>query len=113
MAGSSSPIRVSAGASKVSSSNLLCYCGDKMKLRTSWTSTNPGRRFLGCPNFECGKKCNMFYWVDDELPNDYYKELLSQMHSQFAIQGKGIQIQHDEDNDQEKDIEMVKIMEEL
>ena len=50
MASSSSSNRNSAGLGK-GSRNVYCYCGDKMKVRTSWTKTNPGRRFIGCPNY--------------------------------------------------------------
>ncbi|GKD55618.1 hypothetical protein Tco_1289005 [Tanacetum coccineum] len=32
------------------------------------------RRFLGCINYYRGSKCKTFYWVDPELPSEYYKE---------------------------------------
>ena len=28
-----------------------CFCGRNVRCFTSWTDSNPGRRFLGCPNF--------------------------------------------------------------
>nr|GEW68985.1 hypothetical protein [Tanacetum cinerariifolium] len=41
---------------------------------TSWTLTNPCRRFLVCPNrYKTGvKKCKKFYLVDPELDNECY-----------------------------------------
>ncbi|KAL8539780.1 hypothetical protein ACS0TY_001401 [Phlomoides rotata] len=30
--------------------NVVCYCGKKALIRTSWTDQNPGRRFLCCVN---------------------------------------------------------------
>ncbi|PWA80505.1 hypothetical protein CTI12_AA195600 [Artemisia annua] len=34
----------------------------------------PLRRFLGCVEYYNGSKCKTFYWLDPELPNDYYKQ---------------------------------------
>ncbi|KAL4278383.1 hypothetical protein GQ457_03G018850 [Hibiscus cannabinus] len=46
----------------------FCHCGCRAELKTSWTSTNPGRRFFGCPNFGRNtKKCNLFEWFDAEI----------------------------------------------
>ncbi|VFQ75377.1 unnamed protein product [Cuscuta campestris] len=28
-----------------------CRCGEKVVLKTVWTESNPGRRFLGCSNY--------------------------------------------------------------
>nr|KAJ0193577.1 hypothetical protein LSAT_V11C800404450 [Lactuca sativa] len=28
---------------------VLCFCGNVVVVRTSWTSRNPGRRFYACP----------------------------------------------------------------
>ena len=35
----------------------LCKCGDESGKWISWTEKNPGRRFLGCPNY----KVNRFF----------------------------------------------------
>ncbi|PWA89039.1 hypothetical protein CTI12_AA115030 [Artemisia annua] len=41
--------------------------------QTSRTIDFPLRRFLGCVEYYNGSKCRTFYWLDPELPNDYYK----------------------------------------
>jgi hypothetical protein len=33
-------------------------------MKTSWTETNPSRRYFGCPNFRYGTHCKFFEWVD-------------------------------------------------
>ncbi|KAK4426474.1 hypothetical protein Salat_1416000 [Sesamum alatum] len=43
---------------------LLCECGTPAVMRTSWTPTNPGRRFRGCPG-KSGHYCSTFEWVDE------------------------------------------------
>ncbi|RYR05311.1 hypothetical protein Ahy_B06g085179 [Arachis hypogaea] len=51
-------------------------CGSRPVLRWSETDSNPGRPFLGCPNYNTvGKKwCGLFMWVDkvleDAMPCD-------------------------------------------
>ncbi|GLU07187.1 hypothetical protein SLE2022_241540 [Rubroshorea leprosula] len=45
-----------------------CKCRLKSPRYTSWTETNPGRGFYGCPNF--GKKtCNFIEWHDEPMSN--------------------------------------------
>ncbi|KAJ9552559.1 hypothetical protein OSB04_016604, partial [Centaurea solstitialis] len=104
MASSASSNRKTTGLARVSS-NLYCYCGDKVKVRTSWTKTNPGRRFVGCPNYNC----KMFQFVDEELPSPYYKELLFDLHTQCSAFGKEKKLKHDEVTESE----IVKMMEDL
>ncbi|KAG5586695.1 hypothetical protein H5410_047129, partial [Solanum commersonii] len=31
-----------------STTNVLCQCGVVVEIKTSWTQSNPGRRFLCC-----------------------------------------------------------------
>ncbi|CAL9004041.1 unnamed protein product [Prunus brigantina] len=46
-----------------------CYCGRLARLQTSWTESNPLRRFFVCPKSERGEKgCGFFVWVDIEMP---------------------------------------------
>ncbi|KAI7990449.1 hypothetical protein LOK49_LG12G02497 [Camellia lanceoleosa] len=40
-------------------------CGRKRLIHTTWTNTNPGRRFLSCPN----NGYNQFTWVDPPMCN--------------------------------------------
>ncbi|KAH7847502.1 hypothetical protein Vadar_026853 [Vaccinium darrowii] len=43
----------------------ICNCGKPSPIRKSKTKENPGRRFLGCGNYENGKRnCDYFYWID-------------------------------------------------
>ncbi|KAL3846236.1 hypothetical protein ACJIZ3_003639 [Penstemon smallii] len=41
----------------------LCHCGSIVRMFTSRTQQNPGRRFLLCPG-SCGERCDFFEWVD-------------------------------------------------
>ncbi|KAH7835231.1 hypothetical protein Vadar_024192 [Vaccinium darrowii] len=54
-----------------------CHCGKPSPMRKSNTKENPGRRFLGCGNYEKGKRtCEYFYWID---PDPKVKELESKI----------------------------------
>ncbi|RYR40154.1 hypothetical protein Ahy_A09g045838 [Arachis hypogaea] len=50
-----------------------CACGSRPVLRWSGTDFNPGRPFLGCPNYNVSiitvgnKWCGLFLWVDKVL----------------------------------------------
>ncbi|KAJ9561700.1 hypothetical protein OSB04_006860 [Centaurea solstitialis] len=89
--------------------NLFCYCGDKMNVRTSWTKANPGRRFLSCHNYGSVQRCYMFHFLDDELTNQYYKDLVYQLHLQGTRNGNQNHISEHEDTQNE----LLKIMEDL
>ncbi|ONH90774.1 hypothetical protein PRUPE_8G073400 [Prunus persica] len=43
-----------------------CHCGKLCRVQTSWTDSNPGRRFLVCP---LGRNigCCFFEWFDPEM----------------------------------------------
>ncbi|CAL8998949.1 unnamed protein product [Prunus brigantina] len=43
-------------------SNRYCFCGMKIKRRTSWTDLNPGRRFEACDQ----NRPNKTSWLDNE-----------------------------------------------
>ncbi|GJW60515.1 hypothetical protein Tco_0109850 [Tanacetum coccineum] len=47
--------------------HVLCKCGDVSGMWTSWTQSNPGRRFLGCPNYK------FFHWWDTDISKKCYK----------------------------------------
>ena len=51
----------------------------------------------------------MFQFVDDELPNQYYKDLVYQLHLQGSRFGNENQFQHHEDTQNE----LLKIMEDF
>ncbi|KAL0367474.1 UNVERIFIED_CONTAM: hypothetical protein Sradi_3637500 [Sesamum radiatum] len=44
----------------------ICTCGKEVVVHTSWTTTNPGRRFRGCPGNK-GQYCRSFQWVDPPM----------------------------------------------
>ncbi|KAL4557104.1 hypothetical protein LXL04_035274 [Taraxacum kok-saghyz] len=70
-----------------------CDCGDLVGKWTSWTDLNPGRRFVGCPNFQDREKdCDYFDWVDPLFPNQWYKDLILQVHNHNN--GGGIDNEH-------------------
>ncbi|KAM7511120.1 hypothetical protein LguiB_009995 [Lonicera macranthoides] len=44
-----------------------CFCGYPSILKTSWTDSNPGRRFLGCSRFGSQHGCGFFLWIDPPM----------------------------------------------
>nr|KAJ0203201.1 hypothetical protein LSAT_V11C500271740 [Lactuca sativa] len=44
---------------------VMCFCGREAVVRTSWTSANPGRRFLSCP--QKGSRCQFLGWIDPPM----------------------------------------------
>ena len=64
-------------------SNLThCECPYPIPVQVSWTPENPGRRFKGCPIRDKRRKCNVYGFLDDELPSDYYKKLVFDLHEE-------------------------------
>ncbi|KAL4579332.1 hypothetical protein LXL04_015474 [Taraxacum kok-saghyz] len=54
-------------------SNNILLCGDPVEKWTSWRPSNPGRRFIGCPNYrDPSRDCKFFDWVDPKLTNQWY-----------------------------------------
>ncbi|GKB14892.1 hypothetical protein Tco_0848815 [Tanacetum coccineum] len=45
---------------------VWCECGDLYGKWTSWTQTNPGRRFLGCRNYKMLQSKSSGIRKDDE-----------------------------------------------
>ena len=41
-----------------------CPCGERRVIRTSWTSSNPGRKFWSCDNQSCNRT---FEWIEEEV----------------------------------------------
>ncbi|GJS56764.1 hypothetical protein Tco_0651548 [Tanacetum coccineum] len=67
-------------------------------LRKATTLTNPARRFLCCPHPSwSGNQCDAYYFVDDELPSDYYKYEMYNLIQQAGRQNKQ---KHPTDNTQ-------------
>ncbi|CAK8532063.1 unnamed protein product [Lathyrus sativus] len=46
-----------------------CLCSLEVPLMTSWTDSNPERRFYGCGMYELvgQKRCGHFVWYDEEI----------------------------------------------
>ncbi|KAH7842373.1 hypothetical protein Vadar_004542 [Vaccinium darrowii] len=42
----------------------ICFCGRVGKINCSWTTSNPGRRFVGCERYGKAGACGYFMWVD-------------------------------------------------
>ncbi|KAK9713745.1 hypothetical protein RND81_06G048700 [Saponaria officinalis] len=65
--------------SGTSSSNTLCNpskckCSVPLALLTSWTSRNPGRRFMACKF----RFCKYFRWVDEEQ-SEWQRDVINQL----------------------------------
>ncbi|KAL8046255.1 hypothetical protein ABFX02_08G165700 [Erythranthe guttata] len=45
---------------------FVCHCGLAVKVQTSWTDLNPGRRFVTCPT-RGANKCQFYYWCDAKI----------------------------------------------
>ncbi|CAH1452835.1 unnamed protein product [Lactuca virosa] len=62
-------------------SSIRCQCGMLAKSMTSWTQSNPGRRFYTCHNsLDKIRRCGFFRWIDPELPNKRYKAIMYDLH---------------------------------
>ncbi|GJU87961.1 hypothetical protein Tco_1300384 [Tanacetum coccineum] len=48
----------------------FCKCSRQLTVQTAKTRKNMGKRFVTC------SKCNVYDFLDDDLPSKYYKELL-------------------------------------
>nr|GEU87198.1 zinc finger C2H2-type/integrase DNA-binding domain-containing protein [Tanacetum cinerariifolium] len=50
-----------------------CRCGLPLRVLTSWTPSNPARRFVVCPNRSKPrkKKCGYWEWYDLEIDTDW------------------------------------------
>ncbi|KAJ9544723.1 hypothetical protein OSB04_024430 [Centaurea solstitialis] len=77
--------------------DLFCFYGDRMQVHTSWTNCNPGRRFMSCPNYGSNRRCRKFKFLDVELPNEYYKDLMFQNHMQLRKLERDNQLEHCKD----------------
>ncbi|PWA80024.1 zinc finger, GRF-type [Artemisia annua] len=44
---------------------VTCFCGNEAVLHTSWTNTNPGRRFWSCS--QSVPNCGFFLWLDPPM----------------------------------------------
>ncbi|GKC91536.1 hypothetical protein Tco_1152185 [Tanacetum coccineum] len=63
----SSESRVISGSGRV---EYFCKCSRQITVQTAKTRKNPGKQFVTC------SKCKVYDFLDDDLPSEYYKELL-------------------------------------
>ncbi|CAH1413356.1 unnamed protein product [Lactuca virosa] len=69
--------------SSSSSNAWLCGCGRPVRMWMTWTLKNPGRRFLGCTNYNDEYiNCGFFCWIDPQLPNKWYREKIYELRAQ-------------------------------
>lgn len=47
---------------------VFCDCQEPYRRVTSWTLSNPGRRFHGCKNYGTPNACKYFLWYDPPMP---------------------------------------------
>ena len=55
-----------------------CYCGYDVTVQRGWTTNNPSRRFVACPDYDVHNNtmgCNYFRWVDDNM-TDWQKDVI-------------------------------------
>ena len=46
-------------------------------MKTSWTSKNPGRRFIGCRNWRSKTSCGFFDWIYPDSTQSWITDLQS------------------------------------
>nr|GEV29079.1 zinc finger, GRF-type [Tanacetum cinerariifolium] len=64
-----------------------CKCRHRLTVKTAWTKENLGKRFIACP--DKSQKSGVYEFFDEDLPSDYYRELLLDLHSKVK---KGMRI---------------------
>ncbi|GJY76454.1 hypothetical protein Tco_0481570 [Tanacetum coccineum] len=72
--------------SRVISGRVEYFCkrSRQLTVQTVKTRKNPGKRFVTC------SKCNVYDFLDDDLPSEYYKELLYEMLQKQKQLKKGV-----------------------
>ncbi|GKB78257.1 zinc finger, GRF-type containing protein [Tanacetum coccineum] len=67
-----------------------CKCGHRLTVKTTWTTENPEKRFIACPIYDKSKKCGVYEFFDEDLPSDYYRELLLDLYSNGKKGNNGV-----------------------
>ncbi|KAG6507648.1 hypothetical protein ZIOFF_032999 [Zingiber officinale] len=57
--------------------HILCNCGLRTILQTSWTKFNPRRRFFSCPKYR-QRGCGFLLWYDPE-PSERSKTIINEL----------------------------------
>ncbi|KAL1805003.1 hypothetical protein ACET3Z_028071 [Daucus carota] len=73
-----------------------CFCGGRVRMKTSWTEKNPGRRFISCPRRKVdGQGCKFFEWIDPEL-NVGVRELIADLKHNKSIMDERLKFIEDQ-----------------
>ncbi|CAN0919728.1 hypothetical protein LINGRAHAP2_LOCUS31620 [Linum grandiflorum] len=67
---------------------VLCHCGLRASRRVSRTTTNPRRKFFGCPRYssKVEKGCGYFMWFEVKVDALKEKQELVQMVDNLQLQ---------------------------
>ena len=49
---------------------FFCNCNRQLRVQTSTSKANPGKRYVKCD------VCRVYEFLDDDLPSQYYKDLV-------------------------------------
>ncbi|KAM7516498.1 hypothetical protein LguiA_006081 [Lonicera macranthoides] len=94
---------VMASSSHSINSQLSCYCGSPSVTKISRTKKNPGRIFIGCPNYK-DQPCKFFKWAnqlndttEEELKNEHMKnkDLIKMIEDEHK-QNRELRMKHNE-----------------
>ncbi|XP_062165459.1 uncharacterized protein LOC133871982 isoform X2 [Alnus glutinosa] len=66
--------QVNVTTSDLSSGHPLCKFEIPARLRNSWTTSNPAKKWYGCNNYKKAGDCDFFEWADKEM-SAYEKRL--------------------------------------
>ncbi|KAM3357776.1 hypothetical protein P3S68_020707 [Capsicum galapagoense] len=58
---------------------IHCNHGILLHLKTSWTSSNPGRRYWACPYYGGPRSCDFWRWRDSEDIDPRFKYVISKL----------------------------------
>ncbi|XP_042753549.1 uncharacterized protein LOC122195599 [Lactuca sativa] len=63
--------------------NRLYKSGEQEKMWSSSTEKNPCRRFIRCPSsLDPSKDCDFLVWMDEDLPFQWYKNKVVELHKE-------------------------------
>ncbi|KAK1382317.1 GRF-type domain-containing protein [Heracleum sosnowskyi] len=65
-----------------------CLCGRIARVNTSWTLTNPGRRFYTCSTAKDVQGCQFFQWVDEGFSGRAFDVITHLNHRRIYLEEK-------------------------
>lgn len=87
---------------------MFCECDEPVIQQTSRTIDYPLKRFLGCVNYYKGAKCKTFYWIDEDLPSEYYKKEVFKLIQKDKQQDKRVNGLYERIRDMEREFDLQK-----